>query len=102
MDEATDSYASYFMINCAHPDHFHQVLSEAPWMVRLKGVMANASRCSHAELDEAEVLDDGNPSELGDQLSEIRRKYPSINILGGCCGTDMRHMTFIAQPTNKH
>ncbi len=97
VDAATDGYASYFMINCAHPDHFAKVLSDAPWMNRLKGIVANASRCSHAELDEADVLDDGDPQELGLQLAEIRRAYPDINVLGGCCGTDMRHMACIAQ-----
>lgn len=97
VDNATDNYASYFMVNCAHPDHFTQVLSDEPWMDRLKGIVANASRCSHAELDEAEELDDGNPEELGNQLAEIHKTYPNINILGGCCGTDMRHMACIAR-----
>ncbi len=97
VDAATESYASYFMINCAHPDHFDQVLTGAPWMTRLKGVVANASRCSHAELDETEVLDDGNPEELGFQLAEIHKQHPNISILGGCCGTDLRHMKCIAQ-----
>lgn len=92
VDAATDSYAAYFMINCAHPEHFSQSLQDAPWMQRIKGIIANASRCSHAELDEAEELDDGNPIELGVQLSEIRRRFPHIQVLGGCCGTDMRHM----------
>ena len=92
VDTATDSYAAYFMINCAHPEHFSQSLQDAPWMQRIKGIIANASRCSHAELDEAEELDDGNPIELGVQLCEIRRRFPHIQVLGGCCGTDMRHM----------
>ena len=97
VDQSTDGYASYFMINCAHPDHFGQILSKAPWMNRLKGIVANASRCSHEELDESEVLDDGHPEELGQQLANIHRMYPSINILGGCCGTDMRHLACIAK-----
>ena len=97
VDHATDAYPSYYMINCAHPDHFQNILSDAPWMNRLKGIVANASRCSHAELDEAAELDDGNPTELGQQLANIHRNYPHINILGGCCGTDMRHITCIAQ-----
>jgi len=92
VDAATDSYAAYFMINCAHPEHFSAALEDAPWMQRVKGIIANASRCSHAELDKAEVLDDGNPAELGVQLSDIRRRFPHIKVLGGCCGTDMRHM----------
>ena len=102
VDKATACYASYFMINCAHPDHFTDVLSDRPWMARLKGVVANASRCSHAELDECEVLDAGNPEELGKQLAEVHNKYPNINILGGCCGTDMRHMASIAKLSMKH
>jgi homocysteine S-methyltransferase len=68
-----------------------------PWMLRVRGIVANASRCSHAELDEAEELDDGNPVELGQQLAEIRRRFPRISVLGGCCGTDMRHMSSIAR-----
>lgn len=96
VDKATEGYASYYMINCAHPDHFTQILSDAPWMHRLKGIVANASRCSHTELDNAEVLDDGNPEELGRQLSEINATHSNITILGGCCGTDMRHLSFIA------
>jgi homocysteine S-methyltransferase len=96
VDAATDGYAAYFMINCAHPEHFSTVLEDAPWMRRIKGIIANASRCSHAELDEAEKLDDGNPTELGVLLSDIRRRFPHIQVLGGCCGTDMRHMSQIA------
>lgn len=92
VDAATDGYAAYYMINCAHPEHFSGVLEDAPWMQRVGGIIANASRCSHAELDEAEELDDGNPTELGKQLSDIRRRFPQIRVLGGCCGTDMRHM----------
>lgn len=101
VDRETGNYASYFMINCAHPDHFQHVLSDAPEMARVKGIVANASRCSHAELDQAEKLDDGNPEELGRQLADIHNRYPNINILGGCCGTDMRHMARIAQSATR-
>lgn len=99
VDAATDGYVVYFMINCAHPDHFATVLENAPWMARVKGNVANASRCSHDELDEAEEPDDGDPNELSEQLSNIRRQFPHIRVLGGCCGTDMRHMTRIAKAT---
>lgn len=92
VDGATDAYAAYYMINCAHPDHFTHILNGAPWMDRLCGVVANASRCSHAELDEAVELDDGDPVELGQQLAALRQQFPDICVLGGCCGTDMRHM----------
>lgn len=96
VDAATDSYPLHYMINCAHPDHFADILDgNADWMPRLRGIVANASRCSHAELDEAEELDDGNPEELGSQLAAIRQRLPHIFMLGGCCGTDLRHMAQI-------
>lgn len=97
VDAATDGYAIYFMINCAHPDHFVGILTDEPWMQRLKGIVANASRCSHAELDNAEELDDGDPIELGQQLADVCKRFPQINIVGGCCGTDMRHISQIAK-----
>ena len=81
VDAATDNGPAYFMINCAHPDHFDTALTDGPWMKRIKGIIANASRCSHTELDEAEELDDGNPRELGFQLPEIRRRFPHISVL---------------------
>lgn len=96
VDAATDSYCSYLMINCAHPDHFRAVLDVVSTR-RLGGLVANASRCSHAELDNATELDDGNPFELAQMLSDIRQEFPQIRVLGGCCGTDMRHMTEIAR-----
>lgn len=97
VDAATDGYAAYFMINCAHPDHFRSVLTGDPWMDRLRGIVANASRCSHAELDNATELDDGNPGELARQLLDLHKAFPQISVLGGCCGTDKRHMARIAE-----
>lgn len=88
---------AYYMINCAHPAHFTAALTEGePWLSRLKGLRANASKCSHAELDEAETLDDGNPGELGLENAALKRLVPSLTIFGGCCGTDLRHVDAIA------
>ena len=98
VDEATDAYPAYYGINCAHPSHFLGVLDDkAEWTTRIKMIRANASRCSHAELDEAETLDDGDPEELGREYAEIRERFPQINVLGGCCGTDVRHVRSIAR-----
>jgi homocysteine S-methyltransferase len=97
VDDATDSGAAYFLINCAHPDHFSEVLVDERWIQRLRGVVANASRCSHAELDESEELDEGNPEELGELIGAICKKFPHFNIVGGCCGTDMRHLRRIVE-----
>jgi len=100
VDTATQGYAAYFMINCAHPDHFAAILEQdGAWMARLKGVVVNASRCSHAQLDQAEALDPGDPKELGEQLAQLRRQHRGLRMLGGCCGTDMRHMAQIARAT---
>jgi S-methylmethionine-dependent homocysteine/selenocysteine methylase len=93
VDEATGSGPSYYMINCAHPSHFDHVLEPgAPWLERIRGLRANASKLSHAELDEATELDEGNPVELGRQYVELRTVLKSLNVLGGCCGTDDRHV----------
>jgi len=93
VDQATENAAAYFMLNCAHPLHFEHILrSDQPWTGRLKGIRANASSKSHAELDESEVLDDGNPAELGRQYKRLTELLPDLNILGGCCGTDHRHI----------
>ena len=95
VDAESDCRALYYLINCAHPDHFTGIFSDEPWMHRLRGVVANASRCSHAELEVADELDEGNPDELGALVGGLRKLYPHFNILGGCCGSDMRHMKSI-------
>lgn len=94
-DQATSGAARFFMVNCAHPEHIAPALAQGA-IPRLHGFVANASRHSHAELDEAEELDDGDPEELGHQLAALRRDLPAIRVLGGCCGTDLRHIASIA------
>jgi len=91
-----DTPPAYYMINCAHPTHFESVLGE-PWVRRIHGLRANASTKSHAELDEAEELDAGDPVDLGTRYSELRPKLPRLNVLGGCCGTDHRHIAEICR-----
>lgn len=98
VDRETDAAPAYFMINCAHPTHFEQALSaDAPWIGRLLGVKANASTKSHAELDESETLDSGDPIDLGRRYRRLRETYPGLRILGGCCGTDDRHVAAICE-----
>ena len=93
VDEITGHGPAYYMINCAHPTHFQRELIEgARWTRRIKGIRANASRMSHAELDEAEQLDDGDPSEFGQLCREFRERLPALSVFGGCCGTDHRHV----------
>jgi S-methylmethionine-dependent homocysteine/selenocysteine methylase len=96
VDDATDAYASYFMVNCAHPDHFLNVLGDQDWARRIRGLRCNASRLSHAELDECDVLDDGDPQELAEQYKSITKTMPWLNVFGACCGADLRHVSQIA------
>jgi S-methylmethionine-dependent homocysteine/selenocysteine methylase len=96
VDAATGSSPIYYMINCAHPTHFASILSSQPWVARIRGIRANASRMSHAELDEAEELDAGDPDELATQYAELRRAHPQLSVLGGCCGTSDRHIDAIS------
>ena len=93
VDSATDCAPEYFMINCAHPSHFDHVLQgEANWTDRIFGIRANASCKSHAELDEAVELDEGNPVEFGQSYGALNRSLKNLRVVGGCCGTDHRHI----------
>jgi S-methylmethionine-dependent homocysteine/selenocysteine methylase len=98
VDAETEGSPAYFMINCAHPSHFASVL-EAPgeWKRRIGGIRANASRRSHQELDEATELDAGNPPELAGEYLGLREVLPEVRVLGGCCGTDTRHIAGICE-----
>ena len=96
VDEATGGAPAYYMINCAHPTHFADVLAtDEPWRDRIRGLRANASTMSHDELDEAEELDDGDPDDLGARYAALKTRLPHLNVLGGCCGTDQRHVAAI-------
>ncbi len=98
VDEATQDYPAYYMINCAHPTHFAGSLEEnAVWTARIRGVRANASTCSHAELDAMTELDIGDPADLASRHKALIERFPHITVLGGCCGTDLRHVTAIAE-----
>jgi len=96
VDAATSRAPAYYMINCAHPSHFEAALDHQALMKRLRGVRANAARRSHADLDAAAELDDGDPVELGQQYRDLRARFPQIPVVGGCCGTDHRHIEQIA------
>ncbi|PMG07031.1 homocysteine methyltransferase [Vibrio breoganii] len=92
VDGLTKRYASYFMINCAHPSHFSHSFTQQPWEQRIKGIVVNASKCSHAELDRCETLDSGDPFTLGKEVAEICRQNTQISVVGGCCGTNLDHL----------
>ncbi|MFJ8966635.1 homocysteine S-methyltransferase family protein [Lentzea sp. NPDC102401] len=98
VDRDTNGYPAYYMVNCAHPTHIAPALDpDAEWTKRLRGIRANASKQSHAELDEAEVLDRGDPEELADDYRTLRARFPWLTVLGGCCGTDHQHIDAISR-----
>jgi S-methylmethionine-dependent homocysteine/selenocysteine methylase len=97
VDARTRGSVVYFMINCAHPTHFAHVLEDdGDWRTRIWGLRANASEKSHAELDETEELDQGDPLALAGHYRELQRRLPNLSVVGGCCGTDHRHVAAIA------
>lgn len=97
VEAATSRYPSYYMINCAHPSHFEHVLAQGEsWTRRIRGLRANASRKSHAELNESPELDIGKPKELGREHAQLKKRFADLNVMGGCCGTDHRHLEQIA------
>ena len=98
VDAETDGAAAFFLVNCAHPSHFAAVIEAGgPWLERLGGIRANASRKSHAELDGAEALDSGDPDALAAEYRALKPRLPAARILGGCCGTDQRHVERICE-----
>jgi homocysteine S-methyltransferase len=96
VDERTDGAAAYFMVNCAHPTHIAEAVDGGDWTTRVRGVRANASRRSHAELDESDVLDEGDPAALALEVALLGELFPAVSIVGGCCGTDHRHIDAIS------
>ena len=98
VDRETGGAAAYFMVNCAHPTHFAHVLEPgAPWLERLAGLRANASQKSHEELDASDELDAGDPDELAARYRSLRDVLPRLAVVGGCCGTDERHIAAVAR-----
>lgn len=98
VEEATGGSPAYYLINCAHPTHFADAIDpDAAWTDRLRGLRANASTMSHEELDAMTELDDGDPIDLGCRIRELVDRLPAVSVLGGCCGTDYRHIAAIAE-----
>ena len=97
VERATDGYPAHYMINCAHPTHFDDALrADTRWASRIGGLRANASQLSHAELDVMTELDDGDPEDLAARYVALRESLPALRVVGGCCGTDHRHVAAIA------
>lgn len=97
VDRATEASPAYYMINCAHPSHIERALVDGgAWRERIRGLRANASAMSHAELDGSPAIEAGDPHALAAGYRALRRELPRLSVLGGCCGTDYRHVEAIA------
>ncbi|PCK85212.1 homocysteine methyltransferase [Rhizobium sophoriradicis] len=97
-DAATGGAPAYYMINCAHPSHFEGALDPgSAWAKRISGIRANASTMSHEQLDNSETLDAGDPEDLGRRYRKLIDRMPAVRVLGGCCGTDHRHVAAICE-----
>jgi len=93
VDAATGSYPAYFMINCVHPMHFTQTVRQGgAWVERIGGLRVNASKMSHAELDNSLTLDIGDLDDLAQRYAGVMPLLPNLSVIGGCCGTDHRHI----------
>jgi len=100
VEQETQGAPAYYMVNCAHFSHLRDTFGGAassPWTSRLRGLRANASERSHAELDAAADLDDGDPTQFGAQFVKLLADLPALTVLGGCCGTDARHIEAVAR-----
>ena len=101
IDERTDGGAAWFGTNCAHPLEFEPALADdGPWTDRLRYIRPNAVKMEQVALCKLGHLEDGDPVELGQQMGEVARRFPLADILGGCCGTDERHLDEIAKNVN--
>lgn len=96
-ERATSGSPAYYMINCAHPSHFAAALGRRePWLERVKGIRANASTLSHAELDDATELDRGDVRQWAAEYVRLGEILPDLRVVGGCCGTDHEHVAAVA------
>ncbi|WP_309650577.1 homocysteine S-methyltransferase family protein [Nocardioides sp.] len=90
----------WFLVNCAHPLHVEPGLAGraddgtggGAWLDRIVGLRPNASTLTHAELDASEVLDPGDLDLLASSFEHLRALLPQLQVVGGCCGTDVRHV----------
>ena len=92
VDAETGNAPQYYMTNCTHPTEFEPALTPGDWIQRLGGFMPNAVAMETLDLCKLGHLEDGDPEELGAQMAGLAKRFPHINVWGGCCGTDGRHI----------
>lgn len=86
----------FFLVNCAHPSHVEVALTvPGEWTRRIAGTRTNASPAGHDDLDAAVERGDGTPEEFAAAQHRLMNRLPHLSIVGGCCGTDARHIAAI-------
>lgn len=99
--QAVDSHAGdarpdFYGINCSHPSEFEPALEPGDWVLRFRSLRPNASAKDKMELCQIGHLEEGDPVDLGARMGVLARRYPHIDVWGGCCGTWDRHLHEIA------
>jgi S-methylmethionine-dependent homocysteine/selenocysteine methylase len=97
IDAETEQSPAFYSINCSHPLEYEPALEPGDWINRVRGVRPNAAKMEKIELCSLGHLEDGDPVELGEQLGDLARRYPHMDIWGGCCGTWDVHLDEIAK-----
>ncbi|MGF7162328.1 S-methylmethionine-dependent homocysteine/selenocysteine methylase [Rhodoligotrophos appendicifer] len=91
----------HYLIGCVHPTLFREAYQNGPSLTaavagRIAGLKANASTLPPDQLDRLDHLEAGLPQLFGEQMADLHRRY-GLTVLGGCCGTDHRHIRAIAE-----
>lgn len=97
IDKETNQYPEFYSINCSHPLEYEPAIEPGDWVNRVRGVRPNASRTDKMALCQIGHLEEGDPMELGELCGDLARRYPHMDIWGGCCGTWSSHLDEIAR-----
>jgi homocysteine S-methyltransferase len=89
-----------YMANCTHASIFksammHDINSSATVRKRVEGLLANTAALNPEELDDSEELVEEDPQIFGKSVASLHGEL-GLKILGGCCGTDGRHIDNLA------
>ena len=95
--EAGDARPESYGINCSHPLEFEPALEPGPWSERIRSLRPNAAKMDKVSLCSLGHIEEGDPEELGQMMGRLARRYPAVDIWGGCCGTWDNHLAHIAR-----
>ncbi len=98
IDSVCDPAPTGFMINCSYPSFLNADKQSESIFSRLIGFVANASSRDQSTLDGAETLVADDLSDWGNRMIQLNKQY-GVKILGGCCGTDAKHLQYIVDNT---